>query len=69
MAWATPFRSEEGVPLDGPQGSALRRADDPSDDYPVALALTAKADFLVTRERHFEQVRTPPHDPATPTYG
>ena len=31
--------------------------DDPNDDYLVALALTAGAEFLVTRDRHFEHLR------------
>ena len=31
--------------------------DDPNDDYLVALALEAEAEYLVTRDRHFEKVR------------
>jgi len=31
--------------------------EDPKDDYLVALALAAKADALVTRDRHFDKLR------------
>jgi hypothetical protein len=31
--------------------------DDPNDDYLIALALSSGAEFLVTRDRHFDNVR------------
>ncbi|MBA2274771.1 MAG: putative toxin-antitoxin system toxin component, PIN family [Actinobacteria bacterium] len=48
---------EEGVQFDDPRDPPRLVPDDPNDDYLVALVLTAKAEFLVTRDRHFEQVR------------
>ncbi|HZJ50796.1 MAG TPA: PIN domain-containing protein [Actinomycetota bacterium] len=49
--------SEEGVLLDDPKDPPRVVPDDPNDDYLVALALAAEADFFVTRDRHFEKVR------------
>ncbi|MBA2524412.1 MAG: putative toxin-antitoxin system toxin component, PIN family [Pyrinomonadaceae bacterium] len=48
---------EEGVSFDDPLDPPRVVPHDPNDDYLVALALTAEAEFLVTRDRHFEQVR------------
>jgi predicted nucleic acid-binding protein len=48
---------EEGVLFDYPRDPPRVVPDDPNDDYLVALALAAQADFLVNRDRHFEQVR------------
>jgi predicted nucleic acid-binding protein len=31
--------------------------DDPNDDYLIALAIEADADWLMTRDKHFEGVR------------
>lgn len=51
--------SDEGVLLEDPSEPPRVVPDDPKDDYLVALATTAKADALVTRDRHFDKVRVP----------
>ncbi len=48
--------SEEGILLEDPIDPPRVVPDDPKDDYLVALALAAKADALVTRDRHFDKV-------------
>ncbi len=49
--------SEEGVLLDDPVEPPRLVPDDPMDDYLVALAVAAKAEALVTRDRHFDKVK------------
>ncbi|MGH2740751.1 MAG: putative toxin-antitoxin system toxin component, PIN family [Actinomycetota bacterium] len=49
--------SEEGIRLDDPAEPPRVAPDDPMDDYLVALAVAAKADALVTRDRHFDKVK------------
>ncbi|MGH9054189.1 MAG: putative toxin-antitoxin system toxin component, PIN family [Acidimicrobiia bacterium] len=49
--------SEEGILLDDPVEPPHLVPDDPTDDYLVALAVTARADALVTRDRHFNKVK------------
>lgn len=48
--------SEEGLFVDDPDDPPRIVPDDPSDDYLIALALSAGCRFLVTRDRHFEKV-------------
>jgi uncharacterized protein len=60
--------SEEGVFLDDPVAPPRVVQDDPKDDYLVALALESGSGFLVTRDRHFDEVhvtRLRSLDPAT----
>ncbi|MCA1841406.1 MAG: putative toxin-antitoxin system toxin component, PIN family [Actinomycetota bacterium] len=49
--------SEEGLRSDDPRDPPGAVPDDPTDDYLIALTLSAEADFLVTRDRHFDKVR------------
>jgi predicted nucleic acid-binding protein len=48
--------SEEGLFVDDPADPPRVMPDDPKDDYLVALALATGSSFLVTRDRHFDQV-------------
>lgn len=47
----------EGVAFRDPAGPPRVVPDDPNDDYLVALAIEAGAEYLVTRDKHFEGVR------------
>lgn len=49
--------SQDGVPMRDPEDPPRVVPDDQTDDYLIALSLESKADFLVTRDRHFEKVR------------
>ncbi len=51
--------SEEGILVEDPVDPPRVVPDDPNDDYLVALAIAAKADALVTRDRHFDKVAVP----------
>lgn len=48
--------TEEGLLLADPVDPPRVVPDDPKDDYLIALALGSGSDFLVTRDRHFEEV-------------
>ncbi|MGH9196483.1 MAG: putative toxin-antitoxin system toxin component, PIN family [Acidimicrobiia bacterium] len=48
--------SEEGVSFDDPVDPPRVVPHDVNDDYLIALALSADAGFLVTRDRHFENI-------------
>lgn len=56
QAFATRLR-DEGLLFEDPRDPPRVVPNDVKDDYLVALALAAKADALVTRDRHFEKVR------------
>ncbi len=47
----------ESLQFDDPRDQPRVVADDPNDDYLVALALEARADFFVTRDRHFDKLQ------------
>jgi trehalose 6-phosphate phosphatase len=49
---------DEGIGLDDPVDPPRAVPSDPNDDYLVALALDAGADILVTRDAHFDEVRS-----------
>lgn len=49
--------SDEGVSIKDPEDPPRVVPNDPTDDYLIALSLESRADFLVTRDRHFENVR------------
>lgn len=48
---------QEGVMFEDPVDPPRVVPDDPNDDYLVALAIESGADYLVTRDKHFEGVR------------
>jgi predicted nucleic acid-binding protein len=48
---------EEGVSFDDPVDPPRVVPDDPNDDYLIALALSSGAEFFVTRDRHFDNLR------------
>lgn len=47
----------EGIMFEDPVDPPRVVPDDRTDDYLVALAIESKADYLVTRDKHFEGVR------------
>lgn len=49
--------ADDGVLLEDPIDPPRVVPDDPNDDYLVALAKSSAADALVTRDRHFAEVR------------
>ncbi len=48
---------QEGVAFEDPADPPRVVPGDRNDDYLVALALTSGADFFVTRDHHFDNVR------------
>jgi predicted nucleic acid-binding protein len=48
--------AEEGILFEDPIDPPRVVPDDPNDDYLVALARAARAEILVTRDRHFRKV-------------